>query len=554
MAPPIRIGSQFVISAASGNNDPEARLTTLRDGRVVVTWFDIGTNDGDVKHRIYDYDGTPDTGELVSDTTPTGQQTTPSIAALAGGGFVIAWQNFNGDTFGGIEYRVFDANGGTVGVGTFGGTEVQSDPAVIGTADGGFVLAWTDRNGTTNGFGANGTDAIVARKFSASLVAGEIVRLSGNVGGDTDVALDVTGDRLLAVWDDNGGDDIESPLGDGIYTRSIDGPLPTTDFANGGTKVNGPGALESAVGPDIAATSAGRVVVWTDNDEALIRIGEGPVRNITGSAFEQSEVQVAALKFGGGFVTVWSEFRTSPFTSFDVMARVYDADGNPVDVAFVVKPNATGAEFNPDVIGMIDGRFMVTWAEQVDGDVLGQIFDPRTKAVTWNGQGFGEKFWGTEFSRGDTLNGGGGGDLLNGRGGADKLNGQSGNDTLLGGAGDDVLDGGVGNDTLNSGAGEDRFVFTAALNAATNVDTIADFGGDDRIVLDSAIFAALGPTVGLSELRLGSQAVDENDFLIYNRATGQLFYDANANGTGQRVLFAVFETSPELGAGDFGII
>ncbi len=620
---PLRIGSQFVISAANGNNGPEARLATLRDGRVVVTWYDIGSNSGDVRHRIFDYDATALSSELTTNSVTTGKQTTPDVTALRGGGFVIVWQDFATDALGNVRYQLFDASGAAVasGLATTDATELQSQPSVIGTANGGFVIAWTDRNGTTNGLGTNTEDSVVARSFDGLGVAtSAIVRLSGNVGGDTSSALDVLGNRLSVVWDDNGGDDLASPSGDGIYTRSITGALPVPDFADGGTKVNGAGNLESASGPDIAETTAGRVVVWEDAGDVFLRIESGAAQALTSSTFTQSEVRVAAMQFGGGFVAVWTEFRTTPFTSFDVMARVYDAAGVAVDVPFVVKPSATGAEFNPDVTGLIDGRFLVTWAEQVDGDVLGQVFDPRPAAVTWVGQAYAEKFWGTEFGPGDSLNGNGGNDLLTGRGGNDRLTGGTGNDTLDGGTGrdtaiyaekllavsvamagpnalttvfvggvaedrlrlienvtgggagdsirgnsvtnllrgmggDDTLDGGLGNDTLRGDIGADRFVFSTALNAATNVDTIFDFSrGIDRIGLSGAQWSALGPTLTAGEVRIGTAAIDANDRLIYDAATGNLSYDADANGAAAAVLFAVLTPGLALAAIDFVLI
>lgn len=63
---------------------------------------------------------------------------------------------------------------------------------------------------------------------------------------------------------------------------------------------------------------------------------------------------------------------------------------------------------------------------------------------------------------------------------ADSLFGLAGNDGLYGLGGADYLDGGTGNDTLFGGAGADRFVFSTALNAATNVDTIGDFAAGKR--------------------------------------------------------------------------
>ena len=68
----------------------------------------------------------------------------------------------------------------------------------------------------------------------------------------------------------------------------------------------------------------------------------------------------------------------------------------------------------------------------------------------------------------------------------------------------------------------------------------------DSIQLDSTKFGALlgGDTTGVDDGELyasaGGLAHDSNDFLLYDTATGALYYDADGNGTAAaRVQFAV---------------
>ena len=114
---------------------------------------------------------------------------------------------------------------------------------------------------------------------------------------------------------------------------------------------------------------------------------------------------------------------------------------------------------------------------------------------------------------------------------ANTLSGSAGNDKLYGGSGNDKLYGGAGNDLLSGGAGNDVFVFNAALNASTNRDTITDFNHvDDTIWRENAIFTKLG-AAGASNAAsfwTGTAAHDANDRIIYNKATGALYYDADA--------------------------
>ncbi len=78
------------------------------------------------------------------------------------------------------------------------------------------------------------------------------------------------------------------------------------------------------------------------------------------------------------------------------------------------------------MLALLDGRFMVTWTDEVIGGIQGMIFDPRLTDVAWTGTSLDEYFVGTVYNAGDTLDGG------------------AGNDTLVGGLGADSLVGGAG--------------------------------------------------------------------------------------------------------------
>ncbi|WP_127998020.1 beta strand repeat-containing protein [Piscinibacter defluvii] len=145
---------------------------------------------------------------------------------------------------------------------------------------------------------------------------------------------------------------------------------------------------------------------------------------------------------------------------------------------------------------------------------------------------------------------------LTGNGGANELRGGSGNDTLSGGAGDDVLDGGLGNDLLAGGSGADLFRFGTALNATSNVDQVQGFvAADDSFVLARTVFSAIGVgTLAAGAFRAGTAAGDTNDRIVYDSASGQLFYDADGSGAGAQVLFATVTAGTALTASDFVIV
>ncbi len=127
---------------------------------------------------------------------------------------------------------------------------------------------------------------------------------------------------------------------------------------------------------------------------------------------------------------------------------------------------------------------------------------------------------------------------------------------IYGNDGINILDGRGGSDVLVGRAGGDTFAFTTALGAG-NVDRLVDFAaGSDRIALDDAVFTQLGAHGSLNATAFvaGAAAADADDRIVYNSATGQLFYDADGNGAGAAVQFATLATGLSLTAGDFQVI
>ena len=160
----------------------------------------------------------------------------------------------------------------------------------------------------------------------------------------------------------------------------------------------------------------------------------------------------------------------------------------------------------------------------------------------------------------DTLDGGAGADRMLGGTGNDRLRGGTGSDSLGGGAGDDRLAGGAGRDTLTGGTGSDTFVFDTA---PTSRDTITDFSRTqaDRILLSKAVFKAFAYTGTLHaedfHAAAGATAArDASDRIIYNTATGVLYYDVD--GLGGMAALAVAKlgtgTHPTLTYADLLII
>jgi Ca2+-binding RTX toxin-like protein len=135
------------------------------------------------------------------------------------------------------------------------------------------------------------------------------------------------------------------------------------------------------------------------------------------------------------------------------------------------------------------------------------------------------------------------------------ITGNTGANILRGGDGNDQLNGGLGRDSLFGDLGADIFIFNTALGT-NNIDTITNMSVvDDLIYLENAIFRSLSAVgvLNANNFVIGTRALDNNDFVIYNSSNGALLYDSD--GSGSRASAVQFATlvgvSGVLSANDF---
>lgn len=329
-------------------------------------------------------------------------------------------------------------------------------------------------------------------------------------------------------------------------------------------------AAQGQFSPAIAAlATVGFVVGWTDDSQSssdtsdsgvrgqVFAAGGGPV----GPEFQANTVitgfqySAAVSGFaGGGFVMAWVDESQSAgdLSGRAVRAQIYGADGVASGAEFVVNATTTGAQVDPALTTLADGRFVASWVDfsQTAGDtsasairaqvfnadgsragatilvnttVAGIQFEPKVTeladgrvVVTWtdhSATGDDTSGWAVRAqildprtaavvlagSRvaddlfgtrfDDSIAGAQGNDSLDGAAGDDLLTGAAGADRLAGAADNDTLTGGSGLDRVKRGGGLDEFVF--ATGSAR--DIVTDFtGGQDRIDLSAYGFATLG--------------------------------------------------------------
>ena len=106
-----------------------------------------------------------------------------------------------------------------------------------------------------------------------------------------------------------------------------------------------------------------------------------------------------------------------------------------------------------------------------------------------------------------------------------------------------VITGNNAANQLTSGTGKDIFKFITKGPS----DKITDYNvPSDTIQLENAAFTALTTT--------GTQAGDINDFIIYNKPTGALLYDADGSGAATATQIATLSAGLGLTNADIVVI
>ncbi|MBM4354747.1 MAG: hypothetical protein FJ109_13330 [Deltaproteobacteria bacterium] len=155
------VGPQEIVNTFTTKTQESAHVTALDGGGFVVTWASLGKilYNHEVCARIYQADGTPVDDEWIVNLEQDNDQQSPVMAATPGGGFAAVWTGKPQDGSGyGIFARMFDAAGvpqnddTLVNTYTFG---MQWTPWIAALAGGGYAVAW-DGEGAHDDWGVSG--------------------------------------------------------------------------------------------------------------------------------------------------------------------------------------------------------------------------------------------------------------------------------------------------------------------------------------------------------------------------------------------------------------
>ena len=140
------VGSETRVNAvATGNQNGASAVGFDGGGHAVIFASDDGDGSGVFVQR-YDSTGAVSGAAVRVNTTTEGEQSNPSIARLANGGYVVSWQaaGQDGSSYGVYEQR-FDSSNTPNGVETKVNTHTnnaQFNPSVAALTGGGHAVAW----------------------------------------------------------------------------------------------------------------------------------------------------------------------------------------------------------------------------------------------------------------------------------------------------------------------------------------------------------------------------------------------------------------------------
>lgn len=147
------LGGAFRADAARPARERQPALAAVGD-QVVIAWEVAGgrldRSSSGVVARRFGPDGSPLGPEFLVNRTTRGDQGDPSVAALADGGFVVAWEGRGAGDRRGVLAREFDADGTPRG----DEARVNQDPAgvqanpTVQPLGAGYAVAWDGRVGT----------------------------------------------------------------------------------------------------------------------------------------------------------------------------------------------------------------------------------------------------------------------------------------------------------------------------------------------------------------------------------------------------------------------
>lgn len=404
-------GGEFLINTTVAGLQTEAAVTALAGGGFVMTWTDSSASGADVsgasiRAQLYDASGARVGGEFLVNVTTANPQTQPVVTALANGGFVASWSDaslLGGDADGlSVKARIFGATGTPLSGELLVNSTTklnQSNPTIAGLANGGFVVSWTD----ASGIGDTRGTGVKAQIYTASGVrsGGEFLVNSTTINSQNyPVLAGLAGGGFVASWMDSSGQ------GGDPTAPSVKAQL----FSATGTKVGAEFLVNTSVAgsqdqPVVTSlASGGFVVAWRDTslqgdtsaagvkaqiyNAAGLRLGGEIQVNVT-TLNTQDQPAIAGLP-DGGFVVTWHDnsLLASDPSGFGIRSQIFDGLGNRLGSEWVVNSSTAGNQEQPTVAALTSGAIVIGWTDfsgtggDVDGGIKARLYVPTVGTIT----------------------------------------------------------------------------------------------------------------------------------------------------------------------------
>ncbi len=371
---------------ASSDQKRYPSVAALANGGFVVAWQSLGQDgDGDgIYARKYDGTGAAVTDELLINTNTVHHQTTATVAGLADGGMVVAWTSDNqGSSSYDVYYRRYDAlnavltNDVLVNVHTDGFQEHNSISAL---KNGGFVVVWESLGQDGSGYGVYG------RQYDSENTAlndGFLINQNTTNHQQTPTVAALSNGGFVAVWQSLGQDG----SGYGIYGRQYNaaGAAVTNEFLINTHTTN------DQINPAVAALSSGGfIAVWQSLDQdgsygvygrqynaAVVPVSDEFLVDINTSGNQDSPAVTGSA--GGGFIMAWQSFAPNG-SSYEIYGRQYNVSSIAVTDEFLVNTHTANDQLYPAIASLINGGFVVAWQSNAqDGSgqsIYARLYDP----------------------------------------------------------------------------------------------------------------------------------------------------------------------------------
>jgi hypothetical protein len=375
-----RLGSEFQVNTTTTGGDLFPEVAADGEGNFVVVWRHsepFPSPEDFVLGRRFDRAGSFLGSEL---QIVGGRVSSPDVASDAQGRFVVVWQDREREIIAGQR---FDPSGNAIGdefqvnTSTFGSFRPQN-PAVAADAQGNFVVVWNYYSYY---------DRIAGRRYDAagnSIGEDFVVNTSTTYWGlEPAVAMDGAG-RFVVVWQYG----FRGCYGDAFEVLG-------QRYDAAGSRIGGEFLVSTSTvnyyegQPAVVADSEGDFVVVWGSGSADLGYGQffldvlGQRYDAAGSPIGGEFVVSAQSSYdgrpavtagtGGEFIVVWQsgQFNLPQPVELDVFAQRYDPAGKPIGDAFRVNTYTSQRQERATVAFNSGGDFVVIWQ---DSEILGQRF------------------------------------------------------------------------------------------------------------------------------------------------------------------------------------